>query len=158
VQETTPIEGPVVDINVTNSNSIAWRNLKIVTTAQRMRSSRFIVRNIRERDDPLTLEVAAAPELARGGRVLLSLDPALQRAMGDRSELIGAKPLGNGEVVLIEARARFDGLRMPPHAQGVAELRYEAPQDDRATGDIVVTQRSREVVDGGVTLRIAQAR
>ena len=82
-KESPPAEGPVIDTNVANSNSLAWRNLKIVNPGEHKMSSRFIVRNIRREDEALTLTFDAAPALMRGGRIVLQLDPALQRALGE---------------------------------------------------------------------------
>jgi hypothetical protein len=154
VQEAPPSEGTNVDTNVANSNSIAWRNLKIVNVGERRMSSRFIVRNIRREGEALALDIAAAPTLLQRGRIVLQLDPALQRALGDEPRLNGAKALGKGRFVLTDPRAVLVGLRLPPRGQGVAEVMLEGTGD--ATGDIVVTQRSRLGVDGGVTIRAAK--
>lgn len=156
VQEGPLGEGTVVDTNVANSNSIAWRNLKIVNPGQN-KVSRFIVRNIRREAEALALTFDAAPALMRGGRIVLQLDPALQRALAQGPLPDGVKPLGKGRYALTGLRTRIEGLRLPPRGQGVAQITLEgAPAG--ATGDVVVSQASRAGVDGGVVLRVAGKR
>jgi len=159
VQETPPAEGTVVDTNVANSNSIAWRNLRIVNVGERRFSSRFIVRNIRREDEALALQIDAPPALLEGGQFTLQLDPVLQRALGDVPRLPdGVRPLGNGRYLVSGPRTLIEGLRLPPRGQGAAEIVLEPRQGATTTGDIIVTQRSRAGVDGGVTLRVAPPR
>src|SRR5215210_5202159 len=57
VQEAPLVEGANVDTNVANSNSIAWRNLKIVQPGQEKKSAQFIVRNIRAGEERLVLQL-----------------------------------------------------------------------------------------------------
>jgi hypothetical protein len=157
VQETPPMEGPVVDTNVANSNSIAWRNLKIVHPGERM-MSRFIVRNVRREGEALTLEFATPAGLIGRGRMIVQLDQALQRAAGEAPKLRGVRPLEGGQFLITDAHAAIDGLRLPPRGSGVAELRFEPSPQLEEGGDIIVTQRSSAGVDGGVTLRVAGRR
>jgi len=156
VQEAPLVEGPVVDTNVANSNSIAWRNLKVVNPGERM-MSRFIVRNIRREGEALALDLAVPPELLRAGRVVLALDPALQRAAGGQPEVRGGRLVERGRIQITEPRAVIAGLRLPPRGQGVAEIQIDG-NARTPTGDIVVTQRSGRGVDGGVTVRVAPRR
>lgn len=156
VQEGALVEGTVVDTNVANSNSIAWRNLKIVNPGEK-KVSRFIVRNIRRETEALDLTFDAAPALMRGGRILLQLDPALQRALAQGPLPDGVRALGKGRYVLTGLRTRIEGLRLPPRGQGVAQITLEGVPAG-ATGDVVVTQASRAGVDGGVVLRVAGKR
>jgi hypothetical protein len=157
VQEALLVEGPVVDTNVANSNSIAWRNLKIVHPGERM-MSRFIVRNIRRAGEALTLEFATPAGLVGHGRMIVQLDPALLRAAGEAPKLRGLRQLEQGQFLITDARAAIDGLRLAPRASGVAELRFEPSPQLAEGGDIIVVQRSSAGVDGGVTLRIAGRR
>jgi hypothetical protein len=120
-------------------------------------SSRFIVRNIRREADALALQIDAAPALMQGGRLILQLDPALQRALVRGPLPDGVRPLGEGRYQVTGLRTILEGFRLPPRGQGVAEIRLE-PGRTAATGDILVTQRSRAGVDGGVTMRVARPR
>lgn len=156
VQEAPLVEGNLVWANVANSNSIAWRNIKVVNPGQQ-KISRFIVRNIRREAEALDLTFDAAPALMRGGRIVLQLDPALQRALVQGPLPDGVKALGRGRYALTGLRTRIEGLRLPPRGQGVAQITLEGVPDG-ATGDVVVTQASRAGVDGGVVLRVAGRR
>lgn len=154
VQEAPAVEGPVVDTNVANSNSIAWRNLKIVNPGEKMMSS-FIVRNIRREGEELALEVITAPELMQAGRVVVTLDARLQRA-AEKPVLRGAEDLGRGRFLLREPQAILAGFKLPPRGEGAAVITLEGVREGGPTGDIIVVQRSRAGIDGGVTLRVAK--
>lgn len=153
VQEAPLVEGANVDTNVANSNSIAWRNMKVVNPGQQM-MARFIVRNVRREDELVRLDLTIPPEMLRGARPMIILDPALQRAAGERLQLRGARAVGNGRIQITEARATLAGLRLPARGQGTAEFRLEG-SSQTPPGDIIVTQRSSRGVDGGVTIRVA---
>lgn len=157
VQETPPVEGPLVWANVANSNSIAWRNIKVVNPGEFKMSSRFIVRNIRREPEALDLTFDAAPSLMRGGRIMLQLDPALQRALAQGPLPDGVKALGRGRYALTGLRTRIEGIRLPPRGQGVAQITLVGVPAG-ATGDVTVSQTSRAGVDGGVVLRVAGKR
>ena len=155
VQEAPLVEGTVVDTNVANSNSIAWRNLKIVNLGERTMSSRFVVRNVRREGEALALQIDAAPALLNGGRLILQLDPALQRAFAQTQMPDGVRALGRGRYLVTGMRTILEGFRLPPRGQGIAEIQLEGA---RATGDVIVSQRSSAGIDGGVTLRVADRR
>lgn len=156
VQETPPVEGANVDTNVANSNSIAWRNMKVVNPGQMM-MAQFIVRNIQPREELLTLDVTMPPELLGRARPVLTLDAALQRAAGERLQVRGARMLDRGRILITEPRVSLAGLRMPARAKGVVAVRIEGgPQTP--PGDVIITQRSSRGVDGGVTIRVAPTR
>jgi hypothetical protein len=157
VQEPALVEGTTVDTNVANSDSIAWRNLKVVNFGEPA-FSKFIVRNISRETENLALEITAAPALLQGGRMVLTLDPQLRRAMAERPVLQGAEDLGKGRFAITSPRASIQGLRLPPGGQGGAELRVEGQRNREAVGDVIVSQRSGRGIDGGVTLRIAPPR
>jgi hypothetical protein len=150
VQETPPVEGVWAGNNAMNSNSISTRNLKIIDQAQN--GAMFIVRNINDRQDQLSLEIALPPALLAAGPIVLRLDPALQRASRAK-RLEGARALGDGRFALLQPKVTLSGLRLAPRGQGVAEIKVERAGDS-PPGDIVVTQRSTAGVDGGVTLRV----
>jgi hypothetical protein len=154
VQETPPVEGADVGTNVAQSNSIAWRNLKIVPPGGLARS-RFIVRNIRERPERIGLEFEVAPELIQNGRVLVRLGPELRRAFraADR-RLEGGRALGDSAVMLVEPKARIEGLPLRPREGGAVELLLQPRRGAAAEGDIVVSQHSSQGVDGGTVLRV----
>ncbi|HYD43674.1 MAG TPA: hypothetical protein VEA79_00255, partial [Phenylobacterium sp.] len=127
--------------NVASSNSIAWRNIKVVNPGQK-KTSRFIVRNIRRETEALDLTFDAAPALMRGGRIVLQLDPALQRALAQEPLPDGVKALGRGRYALTGLRTGIEGLRLPPRGQGVAQITLENVPAG-ATGDVIVSQASR---------------
>lgn len=155
VQEAPLVEGTNVDTNVANSNSIAWRNVKVVATAARKKSARFIVRNIRERGEALALQIEVTPELFRAGKVVARLDAPLQRALARgqvRAE--GLKKEAPGVFSLTSPKARLEGLNLRAREQGAAEI--ELAGDGRVEGEVQVTQSSAAGVDGGVTLRVTK--
>ena len=156
VQEAPLVEGTNVDANVANSNSIAWRNMKVVNPGQMM-MAQFIVRNIQPEEELLTLDVAVPPEMLRTARPVLTIDSVLQRAAGERLQVRGAQALGHGRVQITEPRAILTGLRLPARGQGVAEIQIDGGPQTPA-GDVVITQRSRRGVDGGVTVRVTPDR
>ncbi len=154
VQEAPLVEGTNVDTNVANSNSIAWRNMKVVNPGQMM-MAQFIVRNIQRGEETLTLDLAMPPELLRGARPVLLLDPILQRASGERLQMRGARALGPGRIEIVEPRAILAGFRMPARAEGVAQFKLEGSAET-PPGDVIITQRSSRGVDGGVTVRVGR--
>jgi hypothetical protein len=153
VQETPPVEGA----NVAQSNSIAWRNLKIVLAGSMMARSRFIVRNIWQQPERIGLEFGIAGELIQNGRLLLRVSPGLRRAFraADR-RLEGMRALGDSALILVEPKARIEGLPLRPREAGVVELVLQSRRGALAEGDIVVTQHSSQGVDGGTVLRVAR--
>lgn len=155
VQEAPLVEGTNVDANVANSNSIAWRNLKVVATASAKKSAKFIVRNIRERGEALALQVEVTPELFRAGRVLARLDAPLQRALArGQGRAEGLRKEAPGVFILTSPKARIEGLSLRAREQGAAviELAGSTPVE----GEVQVTQVSAAGVDGGVTLRVVK--
>ena len=157
VQEAPLVEGTDVNINTRDSNSIAWRNLKVVNPGDEMMMAMFIVRNIRPAGERLALQIDTAPALVRaGGRVAIAFDDVLQRAfVGGDGRLDGLTRQQDGGFAMAGARARITGLRLNPRQAGAATLRLEVPAGTKATGDVTVTQISSKGVDGGVTLRLA---
>jgi hypothetical protein len=158
VQEAPAVEGPVVDTNVANSNSIAWRNLKIVNPGEQKMMSNFIVRNIRREAEEITLDVMIPPALMAGQRLVLTLDERLQRAAGNKPLVRGGEAVGKGRFVLTSAQASIGGLRLAPRGEGAARIQIEGATRAGQVGDIIVVQRSRAGIDGGVTLRVAHPR
>lgn len=157
VQEAPATEGPDISTNVAQSNSIAWRNLKVVPAGSGMARSRFIVRNIREQAERIGLEFEVAPELMQNGRVVMQLGPALRRAFhaADR-QLEGMRPLGDSALVLVAPKARIEGVPLRPRQGGAVELVIRSRRGTMAEGDILVTQHSSRGVDGGTVLRVAR--
>ena len=156
VQEAPLVEGTNVDANVANSNSIAWRNLKIVEPGEEKKASKFIVRNIQEGDERLMLQFDLAPALFQTGRLVVTLDDALQRAFkAGQGKIEGLERTAPGVYTVTSAKARIDGLLLPARRAGAATIQLEGG-DREAEGDVQVTQSSSKGVDGGVTLRVAK--
>ncbi len=159
VQEGALVEGTNVDTNVANSNSIAWRNLKIVTTAMKAMSAQFIVRNIHEDRQMIALDFAIPPELLRAGKVVVQFDPRLAKALeAGRPELGRVEPLGGGRFTIATPKASIAGLMMEGRGEGAMRLSMDPKAVGDATGDVIVTQRSDKGIDGGVTVRVAAAK
>jgi len=156
VQEAPLVEGTNVDTNVANSNSIAWRNLKIVGPGEKKISS-FIVRNIQAAEERLALQLDVTPALFQTGKLVLRLDDALQRAItAGEARLDGVKRTEQGLFTVTSPKARIDGIRLAAREQGAATVELDAPAGRAAEGDVQVTQFSSKGVDGGVTLRVAK--
>lgn len=157
VQEAPLVEGPDVDTNVGNSNSIAWRNLKIVNPGEERKMARFIVRNIQRGEERLALQFEVTPALFQTGKVVLRVDESLQRAIiAGSAKLEGVRMTARGVFALTAPRSSITGIRLTPRQQGAATVELDAPGGKAADGDIQVTQTSSRGVDGGVTMRVAR--
>lgn len=156
VQETPPTEGTNVDSNVANSNSIAWRNIKVVPAGSPAMFSKFIVRNIWPEAREIHLDIMPDQRLQSRGQILVTLDPRLQRAAANLREIRGAVALGRGRWRLEGPRVRFGPIPLRPREQGMVQLDFRGDAD--ATGDIIVVQQSGDKQDGGTTLRISDRR
>lgn len=157
VQETPFLEGPNVDSNVANSNSIAWRNVKVVEPGAMKKISTFIVRNIQADDENLELLFEVAPQLLKNGKINLRLDEKLQRGFtSGKAKLDGIEMVRQGVFVLTSEKSRITGIRLAARQQGVATLQLSSPTKKSIEGDIRVTQVSGKGVDGGVVMRIAK--
>lgn len=152
VQEAPASEGANVDANVEGSNSIAWRNLKIVNPGDEDQAMRFIVRNIRQGAEDLGLEFLVTPELFGDGKLTLRLDDVLKGAAGEAT-LSGIERLEDGLFLIGEPKASLSGLRLRERQQGTATLQFEGTSP--GGGEVQVTQFSANGVDGGSTLRLA---
>ncbi|HEV2719751.1 MAG TPA: tyrosinase family protein [Thermoanaerobaculia bacterium] len=157
VQEPPLVEGSNIDTNVANSNSISWRNLKIVDSVMGMKSARFIVRNIQRETQPLTLQIEIPPALLQAGRLAIRLDNALLAAFKEgKGRTEGLKAGENGTFFVTSPKARINGLLLASRKAGAAEVALELGKE--AVGDVTVTQISAKGVDGGVTMRVAKRR
>jgi hypothetical protein len=159
VQEAPLVEGPNVDTNVANSNSIAWRNLKIVNVGEARKSAMFIVRNIQKGEEQLTLQFEVTPALFQAGKLVVRVDEKLQRAItAGKARLENLRATGPGVFAVTAPKATMAGLRMAARQQGVATVQFDAPAGKAEEGDIHVIQTSGKGVDGGVTLRLTKRR
>jgi hypothetical protein len=157
VQEAPLVEGANVDTNVANSNSIAWRNLKIVNQGEERKMAKFIVRNIQAGEERLTLHVEVTPALFQTSKLLVRLDERLQRGIAaGQARLEGLKMASPGVFAVTAPRASITGIRLAARQQGAATVQLDAPPGKAAEGDVQVTQSSSKGVDGGVTLRVAR--
>jgi hypothetical protein len=155
VQEAPLVEGVNVDTNVANGNSIAWRNLKVVNSAEERKMARFIVRNIQEEVERLDLRFDVGQGLFEVGRVLINLDDGLQRGLAaGQGEVTGLRKVREGVFTLTKPKALIRGFRFDPRQQGVATVELEAPAGARTKGEIQLTQISSHGEDGGITLRV----
>jgi Common central domain of tyrosinase len=158
VQATPPVEGMGIDTDVANNNNLAWRNIKVVAPGDMSAPSFFIVRNIGERAERLTLRLDVPPELIRPpANFRVTFDEALTRAFrAGEAKLEGLKPDGKGGFLLTEPKAAIVGLQMAPREEGHVKVQLGGKPPIR--GDITITQMSTKGVDGGVTLRLATKR
>ena len=102
-------QGANVGTNVANSNSIAWRNLKIVNP-RAVKPPKFIVRNIQAGVEQLELQFDVTPALFQTGKFLLRFDDTLQRGITDGKQA---------------RRSYYDGKgRFQRHLGEVAHYRY----------------------------------
>jgi hypothetical protein len=155
VPEAPPVEGTNVDTNVANSNSIAWRNLKVVNISETRKIARFIVRNIQKETERLGVRFSVAPELFDTGRVLIHLDDALQKAFAfGKGEVTALRKVRDGVFALTEPKALISGIHFDPRQQGTATVEFEAGAVARSKGEIQLTQVSSHGEDGGLTLRM----
>ncbi|MEJ0075856.1 MAG: tyrosinase family protein [Alphaproteobacteria bacterium] len=158
VQETPPTEPAGIDANVANSNSLAWRNIKVVAPGDVSPPSFFIVRNIGKRADRLGLRFLVPPELLKApSNVRVTLDEALMRAFrAGEGKVDGLKADGKGGFLITSAKAQLAGLQMDPGQKGQVKV-VVGPTKPSPRGhlDVTIQQVSREGVDGGVTIRLA---
>lgn len=156
VQEAPLVEGTNIDTNVANSNSIAWRNLKIVQPGEEMKKAQFIVRNIQAAEERLALQFDVTPALLQAGTLVLRLDPILQRGfVAGEGKLEGLRMTQQGVFAVTSARARMTGIRLAKRQQGTVSIQLDGT-DRKTEGDVLVTQISSKGVDGGVMLRVAK--
>lgn len=157
VQETPPLEGANVNTNVGNSNSIAWRNLKVVPATAARSSATFIVRNIQPADELLTLQFDLPLTLLKTAKVVVRFDSALTKTLkAGKPALEGVRMTEDGVFTVTAARSRIGGLRLSARQRGVATIQLARAKDAEAEGDVQITQVSSKGVDGGVTLRMAK--
>jgi Common central domain of tyrosinase len=157
VQEAAAVETANVDSNVANSNSIAWRNVKVVPPGQGRTTSRFTMRNIREGEERLALQIELAPELLKTGQVTLVLDPPLQSALeAGGAKFDGVEMRKPNLLVITTPKARIDGFLLKPRAQGSLTLELTSTAPNKIEADVHITQLSAKGADGGVTLRIGR--
>jgi hypothetical protein len=159
VQATPPIEGMGIDTDVANNNNLAWRNIKIVLPGDTSPPSFFIVRNIGEKTELLTLRFEVPPELLQANaNIRVTLDEALTRALrAGKGKLDGLKSDGKGGFLITGAKAEIAGLMMAARQTGHVQV-VLGPTKPSIGGDITITQISAKGVDGGVTLRLATKR
>jgi hypothetical protein len=157
VQETPPTEGAGIDADVANSNSLAWRNIKVVPPGDPSPPSFFIVRNIGKETERLTLRFDIPPEMMQAPAIIrVTLDDALTRAFrAGKGTVEGLKPDGKGGFLITSPKAAILGLAMAPRATGNVKVELAKAKAFLRGGDITITQRSARGVDGGVTLRLA---
>jgi hypothetical protein len=159
VQETPPSEAAGIDANVANSNSLAWRNIKVVAPGDSSAPSFFIVRNTGKRADRLALRFQLPPELLQAN-VRITLDDALTRAFragGGKAD--GLKGDDRGGFLVTAEKAQLTGLQMNPQQKGQVKVTLGSTKPAaRGPLDMTITQVSANGVDGGVTLRLATRR
>ncbi len=157
-QETPPAEGMGIDADVANSNSLAWRNIKVVSPGDASAPSFFTVRNIGKRPERLGLRFQVPPEMLKApASVRVTLDDALTRAFRTgNGKVEGLKADDRGGFLITSEKAQIAGLQMDPQQKGQAKV-VLAPTKPSARGhiDMTITQMSANGVDGGVTLRLA---
>jgi hypothetical protein len=178
VQETPATEGTNIDLNTRDSNSIAWRNVTIVNPpgpglAPSRSTATFTVRNIRKERAPVDLEILVPQRLlAQRARVELLLSPKLaQRWIESRGTLDG---FGEGRelyhpnmytrpellrrgLLINQPKATLRGIVLAPQEEAAVTVRVTAT-DARENHDILIQQRFREQVEGGILVQVRPAR
>jgi hypothetical protein len=156
VQETPPAEGMGIDVDVANSNSLAWRNIKVVAPGDTSAPSFFIVRNIGKRTERMALRFQVPPEMMKPpANVRITLDDALMRAFrAGNGKVEGLKADDKGGFLITSEKAQIAGLQMDPRQKGQVKV-VLGPMKPSARGpiDMTIIQMSANRVDGGVTLR-----
>ena len=154
---TPPVEGSGIDTDVANNNNLAWRNIKVVLPGDTSPASFFIVRNIRERAEPLTLRFEVPPELMRvPDAIHVMLDEALTRALHEgKGTVRGLKADRKEGFVVASPKGEIVGLLLAPRQEGHVRIEL-CKTPSKVSGDITITQMSPRGVDGGVTLRLSQ--
>jgi hypothetical protein len=161
VQETPPSEPAGIDANVANSNSLAWRNIKVVAPGDSSAPSFFIVRNIGKRGDRIGLRFQVPPEMLKPpASVRITLDDALMRAFrAGNGKAEGLKADDRGNFLLTGEKAQLVGLQMDPQQKGQVKVTLGPTKPSpRGHVDMTITQFGANGVDGGVTLRLATKR
>ena len=161
VQETPPTEGSGMDTNVANSNSLAWRNIKVAPPGDPSPPSFFTVRNIGKRADRLSLIFQAPRELLTApANVRVVLDAALTRAFrAGEGKLDGFRQDGQRGFLLTAPKAGIAGLQLNPGQKGQVQVVVARTKaSPRGPLDMTITQRSANGTDGGVTLRLGTKR
>lgn len=156
VQETPPTETGNIDSDVANSNSLAWRNIKVVPPGDMSPAAFFIVRNIQKEEGAINLRFELPPALVRaGGAVHFALDETLLRAFeGGHAQLRGLERDREGGFVMTRAtKAEIVGLRLAPKQMGHVKVSITGAREVVA-GDLTITQLGARGVEGGVTLRL----
>jgi Common central domain of tyrosinase len=161
VQETPPSEAAGIDANVANSNSLAWRNIKVVAPGDTSAPSFFIVRNIGRGAERLGLRFQVPPEMLKApASVRVTLDDALMRVFkAGEGKLEGLRDDGKGGFLITAEKAQLVGLQMNPQQKGQVKVTLGPTKaSSRGHIDMTITQFSANGVDGGVTLRLANKR
>jgi hypothetical protein len=158
-----------VDANTGGSNSIAWKNLKIVTVgppvppgsggvgAQGADRAAFIVRNTATRTAQVELAIELPERFARAGAVQVDLGRLAARWVqaGARGE--GIRRRGDS-LWVTGRRAVIAGIPMQPReAQGIT-MRFQSAERMGRDEDVLVTQRVNGVMAGGMQFRLRDAR
>jgi hypothetical protein len=157
VQDPLGPEGPNVDVNTGDSNSIAWRNLNIVGPVMAglaVSNTTFIVRNIKRDPQAIGLRIEAPLELVERGQVDFALDPTLLRLLDQgRPRLEGLERVGR-TFRLVRPRAVLEGLPLRSREAGSIAVSLRG-RGEPVRGEVTITQVSEGKVDGGVTLQLA---
>lgn len=163
VQEKPPAEGAAggIDADVANSNSLAWRNIKVVPPGDVSAPSFFTVRNVGKRAERITLRLQAPAEFLRApSTIRITLDEALTRAFrAGKGTVTGIRDDGRTGFLLTEPRAEIAGLQMEPGQKGQVKVVVGPARPlSRGPVDLTITQVGTNRVDGGVTLRLSARR
>ena len=157
VQETPPtVSGLGIDHDVAYSNSLAWRNIKVVPPGDPSPPSFFIVRHVGREFGLLALRFdVPAVFLREGGLVHIALDETLMRAFrAGGGKMEGLRPDDKGGFTITGTKAEIAGLKLEPQQEGHVKVELGHAREP-VTGDLTITQMGRQGVEGGVTLRLA---
>ena len=157
VQETPPAENLGIDANVANSNSLAWRNIKVVAPGDASPPSFFTVRNLGKEAERLALVFQVPPEMLKAPKgVHVIFDATLTRAfVAGKAKVEGIATDEPGSFSIVSEKAAISGLPMDPQQKGQVKV-VIGPMKPSPRGhvDMTITQMGARGVDGGVTLRL----
>jgi len=155
------VEGPDIDANTGGSNSIAWRNVKIVNPAMmRMQSAIVTVRNLRPEAATVDVVINVPKRLAETGQVELLLRSTLLHHIGDRNEgLVGLKPAVNAKkddrwvpFVVVNPLVRIKGIVLRPREESPLTIRLKPLRHLAEKEPIRLEQYTGGKLDGGTML------
>ena len=177
VQEALFGETSDIDANTAGSNSISWRNLKIVTMAGMMRRwpfpgfmglGAFIVRDVHPEPARVDLTIMVPRGAAKEGSVRLQVGRELARQILQSEAKLEGFATRDNQKITIPEKVRYVPLRILGERAVIRGIQVEPGKDypaaideakqELGAGAIIVEQKSNGKTDGGVVLQLEKAR